>query len=324
MDYTNIPLGLRVQTQIPLDTKTYIESENTLKDLGLNNNLAFVYQKGLIVYCIQEGTRYEWKEIEIGEIGLLPNNFIYPSNIITFGIDYSNKIYNFVKISDTTNIIAGTNIMINGNGTEGNPYIITNTLDGSETKLVGSDKITIIGNGTIENPYIINTTINGSETKILAGSHTTVIGSGTTDSPYVISAIFDGAETKMTNSNTTIIQGSGTLGQPYKVEVKKKQKVLTYPTDFPGGNYTLTNLDDEFLIFINNDITNVNIIIPSGLLDSFFVAFIQDGTADVQFINSGTALLSRNGFKIKDRYSAVALDKRADTPIFYLTGNTKI
>lgn len=96
MDYTNQPLGLRVQTQIPLNVKEYKESENALKNLGTNNNLAYTYEKGLIVYCILEGTRYEWKEMSIGETGLLPTNFVYPDNIITFGIDYSNKSYNFV------------------------------------------------------------------------------------------------------------------------------------------------------------------------------------------------------------------------------------
>ena len=97
MDYTNQPLGRRVQTQIPLDVKTYAQSEAALKNLGVNNNLAFTYIKGLIVYCVQEGTRYEWKEMTPDDIGLLDNNFIYPNNIVTFGIDYSNKEYNFVK-----------------------------------------------------------------------------------------------------------------------------------------------------------------------------------------------------------------------------------
>ena len=91
MDYTNKALGLRTQTQIPLNVKEYIASEAILKNLGARNNLAFVYEKGLIVYCIQEGTRYEWKEIEDGDVGLLDTNFTYPDNIIAFGIDYSNK-----------------------------------------------------------------------------------------------------------------------------------------------------------------------------------------------------------------------------------------
>lgn len=104
MDYTNKALGLRTQTQIPLNVKEYIESEEVLKNLGPGNNLAFVYEKGLIVYCIQEGTRWEWKEVSDEEVGLLDENFIYPDNIITFGIDYSNKAYNFIKVENSNNL----------------------------------------------------------------------------------------------------------------------------------------------------------------------------------------------------------------------------
>ncbi len=96
MDYTNKALGLRVQTQIPLNVKEYTESEESLKNLGINNNLAFTYEKGLIIYCIEEGTRWEWREVqEMDPPGLIPTNFTYPDNIIVHGIDYSNKIYNF-------------------------------------------------------------------------------------------------------------------------------------------------------------------------------------------------------------------------------------
>ena len=98
MDYTNKSLGLRVQTQIPLNVKEYKESEEALKDLGLNNNLAFTYEKGLIVYCVEEGTRWEWRENIDDEEGLLPIDFIYPDNTMTFGIDYSNKSFNFSSL----------------------------------------------------------------------------------------------------------------------------------------------------------------------------------------------------------------------------------
>jgi hypothetical protein len=103
MDYTNKALGLRVQTQIPLNVKEYKENEESLKNLGVNNNLAFIYEKGLVVYCIEEGSRWEWKEVISGEenTGLLDSDFIYPDNIITFNIDYSNKVYNFFSIEPT-------------------------------------------------------------------------------------------------------------------------------------------------------------------------------------------------------------------------------
>lgn len=99
MDSTNRSLGLRVQTQIPLNVKEWSLNENTLKNLGTNNNLAYTYEQGLIVYCVEEKTRWEWREVIGAETGgLMNSHFTYPANIITFGITYSNKIYNFFKV----------------------------------------------------------------------------------------------------------------------------------------------------------------------------------------------------------------------------------
>lgn len=99
MDFVNLPLGLRVQTQIPLDVKEYSLSEDDLSDLGPGNNLAFTYVQGLTVYCVQEKTRWEWREAVGVETGLLPSNFVYPDGTVNFGIDYSNKAFNFFTYS---------------------------------------------------------------------------------------------------------------------------------------------------------------------------------------------------------------------------------
>lgn len=96
-DYNNMLGGFRVQTQIPLDVKEYSQNESTLANLGSGNNLAYTYTQGLVVYCIEEQTRWEWREVGTGEAntGLLSNDFIYPDGIITFNIDYSNRSFNF-------------------------------------------------------------------------------------------------------------------------------------------------------------------------------------------------------------------------------------
>lgn len=93
MNYNDVQIGLRVVAQIPLDQKTYFVSEDTLKDLGPEDSLAFTYYKGMTVYCVLEKSRYEWTE---STTGLLPTSFTYPSNLIVNGVDYSNKQYNFV------------------------------------------------------------------------------------------------------------------------------------------------------------------------------------------------------------------------------------
>jgi len=109
----NIPLGLKTQTQIPLDVKEYSINESTLSNLGQNNQLAYTYVKGLIVYCIEEGTRWEWKEVESGleNTGLISEDFTYPSGHIAFGINYSEKSFNFFLIPNSNSNVSQNNFV---------------------------------------------------------------------------------------------------------------------------------------------------------------------------------------------------------------------
>ena len=91
----DIPVGLRVPAQVPLDAKLYIADEASLMNLGISNNLAFTYYEGMIVYCVLERRRYEWRVGAIGEVGLLPIGFTYPTPLVVNGVDYSGKTFNF-------------------------------------------------------------------------------------------------------------------------------------------------------------------------------------------------------------------------------------
>ena len=115
-DYKNIPLGLRTQTQIPLDVKEYIQNESLLSNLGVNGQLAYTYTKGLVVYCIEESTRWEWTEVKPGleDTGLINQDFIYSDNHVAFGIDYSNKRYNFFPYNQSTFTVPDATTTIKG------------------------------------------------------------------------------------------------------------------------------------------------------------------------------------------------------------------
>ena len=114
---SDIPSGLRVPAQIPLDAKVYKLSQADLAYLGPSSNLAYTYFKGMIAYCALEQTRWEWREPKfIGEVGLLPTNFLYPSNLIIFGIVYSSKSYNFFIIP-----LSGTPGATGATGAQGIP-----------------------------------------------------------------------------------------------------------------------------------------------------------------------------------------------------------
>jgi hypothetical protein len=100
----DIPTGLRVPAQVPLDAKLYIANEASLMNLGISNNLAYTYYQGMTVYCVLEKRRYEWREGLLGEVGLLPIGFTYPTPLIINGVDYSAKTFNFFIVLQNVTI----------------------------------------------------------------------------------------------------------------------------------------------------------------------------------------------------------------------------
>lgn len=111
-DFNNIPAGLNIPTQIPLNVKENIINEATLAYLGVSNNLAYTYHDQLIVNCLTEGTRYVWREVKVGEenTGLVPLDFTYPPNIIVYGVIYSNRKFNFFKLPSLKKTYSVANI----------------------------------------------------------------------------------------------------------------------------------------------------------------------------------------------------------------------
>lgn len=109
----DITTGLRVPSQVPLDVKLYSTGETSLANLGISNNLAYTYYKGMIVYCVQEQTRWEWRtpnfEGEAG--GLLPTSFIYPDNTIIFEVNYSLRKFNFFPVTAFSPTPTGTKLL---------------------------------------------------------------------------------------------------------------------------------------------------------------------------------------------------------------------
>jgi hypothetical protein len=151
--------SLRMVNQNPLDGKTYKVSEIALKDLGTDNNLAYTYGQGLIVYCVENGTRWEWRQPTLGEIGLLTSNFVYPANYTSDYINYSNKAYNFFPY--------------NTGGTSNNTDQVFNEipigiLDGINITFISTfsfkpETIQVILNGMIQKPILDYITV-GSNT----------------------------------------------------------------------------------------------------------------------------------------------------------------
>ena len=94
----NIPTGLLVPAQVPLDAKRVVLNETILQNLGIDDNLAFTYEDGLIVFSVNSRQRWEWRQrrtpIE-GDTSLLTTDFVYPDGHVIAGVDYSLKAFNF-------------------------------------------------------------------------------------------------------------------------------------------------------------------------------------------------------------------------------------
>jgi hypothetical protein len=94
----NIPTGLLVPAQVPLDAKRVVLNDTILENLGVDNHLAFTYEDGLIVFSVNSRKRWEWRERRTpveGDTPLLTTDFVYPDGHVIAGIDYSLKAFNF-------------------------------------------------------------------------------------------------------------------------------------------------------------------------------------------------------------------------------------
>jgi len=343
-DYKNIPLGLRTQTQIPLDVKEYIQNESLLSNLGVNGQLAYTYTKGLVVYCIEESTRWEWTEVKPGleDTGLINQDFIYSDNHIAFGIDYSNKRYNFFPYNQSAFTVPDATTTIKG------ILKLANDLGGTADAPTTPTAVHKTGNETINGikTFISRVDFQQSGTSSIGLS----IGTGATYSQSFTtllfnkdadgSASFSGMDNTITGAlgnisikssnfgfatlsteniplsqirNFKLPSASGTLALEQNL-----QKVIT-------TNVTLSNVDNDYTIFINNGATPITITLDSTVTTSnFCVGFIQEGTGDVSFIGSGVSLTNPIGLKSKGQGYQTFIERKLSTSTYYLLGNTKV
>jgi hypothetical protein len=206
--------------------------------------------------------------------------------------------------------------------------------DGSETKINAGTNVTKTGTGTISNPYVISAT--DTNTTYSAGTGISLVGTTFNNtSPDQVVSLTAGGSTSITgtypnftisstDTNTTYSAGQGLSLTGTVFAVENLQKVITYPTDFTGTNYTLTNADYNFEIIIANGATNVSITVPSGLTSKIGVGFTQKGTGDVTYVASGTIINNPIGLKIKGQYYQTYLSQELSTNNYFLGGNTKI
>lgn len=240
MDYSNIPLGLKITTQIPLDAKTIVNSEAVLSNLGFNNNLAFTYYDGMVVTCQLEKTDWQWREVVGSEVGLLATNFTYPNNIVVNGITYSLKNYNFFKklqnVSEKQdNILANYKVLPSNfnftsipTGYENATWIIRYNFNLNDASITLPANVTLsFEGGSITNGSIVlnNTTIDYKNIKSILND---VVLTGTLTNNSLDVRLF-GILPDNNSIDATVIYNTNLVG-------------LDVTLFFPKGNYYFSEL----------------------------------------------------------------------------------
>jgi len=300
----DVPKGFNVPKQVRLDSITGIQNEDTLKDLGAGNVLAFKYYEGLKIYCKDEKTEYVWREVIGSETGLLDDAFVYPNYNSVDGIDYSGKSFNFFEVipniqppdGSETKLIEGANVTITGTGTTLDPYEISSSFETSQTYIEEGDNITITGTGVELDPYIINADLTDLgivktiDNEVIAPGQTLSIinneltGKVLTTKEYVESIIPsspDGSETKLDAGDNVTILGTGTILDPYIINSTTE--------DTP----TYINAGDDIEVLGIGTIDNPYII--NSTVDSKIVDEIVDG--DTTHAPSGNSVFDALALK---------------------------
>lgn len=293
----DILTGLKTASQQPLDAKLYSLSESALEDLGANSNLAYTYYKGMRVYCAEEQSTWEWREVqeEEDEDPLLDIGFIYPSNLTVNGVNYSNKEYNFFPVSSKQLFYD-----ITGSTSETGVSLVEGYSEDENTKV-----------------YILKNLISSDESVEIMDTGSTI--------DFKVTG--SGENISLEDGITTKLNGTGTSLDPYKVEVVNLQAQLNI---FPA---TLSTFDDQRTIFVNNGVTSVVITIPDSttLPDNFSCLLIQTGgtpggTVEVTIqTDPSNVLLYNEAFqnKIKGQFLWAVIERELGTNRFYLTGSLK-
>ncbi len=115
---------------------------------------------------------------------------------------------------------------------------------------------------------------------------------------------------------------NGANGEDY---ISNLQKTITYPDDFVGTTYTLTQDDNNYVLVIDNVAANVNIEVPWNLINST-IGFIQRGTGEVLFTTGSGSIRTPipGAYKIKGQYYQAYIEQKHFSAEFFLLGNLKV
>lgn len=329
-EFVNIPAGLKIPAQIPLDVKTFCANEATLSDLGTSNNLAYTYYDSLRVHCIEEKSNFIWREVQSGEenTGLISTDFTYPDNIVVFGITYSNKVYNFFEETLITSdnfsdyVTAGPPGLDGDNGVDGlngdDGIDGTNGLNADMTRTsTSSNALSSSGTKT----FIFSSSLNLGWT---TGTRLRFINDL---DHYMEGVISTPPSSTSVTVNIDYSVGTGTFTSWNIVVAGNPGVSPNYQkTIIVSSDYTLSSDDDNYTILIDNKSNDVTITVPSGLTDLFSCILIQEGTGLITLNENSTTIdyLPGTGLNFIDQNAWAILQKVSGEQRFKAAGQLKI
>lgn len=95
MSKVDILNSLNVPSQKPLDYKLYFVTLAEVKDLGTNGINTYKYYEDMKAQCVETHKEYIWREKKNSEDIGIAEDFTYPAGLVSFGIDYGDRVFNF-------------------------------------------------------------------------------------------------------------------------------------------------------------------------------------------------------------------------------------
>lgn len=305
MSYINLLTGIFPTGQIPADGKAYVLTLAELMDLGANDFKAFYYYDRLEIICLQNNTKYVWREErEANEVGgLIATSFTYPANTIANEINYSGKTFNFF-LTDTqtalnnllgTRLITGTVVWLSDFNFEVTPltfYIngVYGTSNGALITLDASDPV-------LKRFDVIKTDVDGNIT-VSKGefSSTPSIPLVNTENELVLKVIYieAGASEPLEGFKTLVYDEN--VGTPNEFDAS----VSLNPSHADLSSTEEPNTNANHITISSSDsFGNVAILFDAGVLLS-----INNYDVLHFYINTSNALTNSNGILSIKLYNA--------------------
>ncbi|WP_440880626.1 hypothetical protein [Tenacibaculum sp. C7A-26P2] len=199
MKNSKVQIGssIEVATQSPLDGKTMFL---TLDEMRLNIEInAFKYYEDMVVRCIKTHKEYIWRETKQSDKisdKVLRNDFTYPDGAIAFGINYSNRKFNFFE---------------KRNGDDLGDHTATQNLDMAGYRIINVEIISPKKNSTVR--ILGHTEIHGIATNYVQAR----------DSVTCSTAVMTGTSGVMIGGNTT---EKGSRASGFKIGATETNKVV--------------------------------------------------------------------------------------------------